>query len=250
MNTLGHPYVAYKVTGRINPYLVAGSHIPDLVPFVPDSVFSFEEIHESPDKFLKFLDEKYPDKRDLALGMMSHSMKFGADKLSHTVEGWFLENRQPLRQKMANDIVACSKISFEAANTGRMHNYIWNGVDVYLLRHESDFVRQLKSNYQQVDFAEVATLLAEGFGKDRREVGRMVDGYFSSFNPDDYTSVAGLVRVWRSYLAKLPQGDDVDLEKTQALFEKIYHLFEDRWEEVLELVIDDVRKRMEPFLAA
>ena len=34
MNFLGHSYVAHRVTGGLNPWLVAGSHLPDLVPFV------------------------------------------------------------------------------------------------------------------------------------------------------------------------------------------------------------------------
>ena len=36
--------MAYKVVGKLNPYLAAGSHLPDLVSFVPNSVFSFGEI--------------------------------------------------------------------------------------------------------------------------------------------------------------------------------------------------------------
>ena len=54
MNVLGHPYVAYRVFGRLDEWIVAGSWLPDLVPFVPDSVFEFEEIHESGERFLKF----------------------------------------------------------------------------------------------------------------------------------------------------------------------------------------------------
>lgn len=39
MNILGHPYVAYKVAGRLNKYLVAGAHLPDMALFVPSRFF-------------------------------------------------------------------------------------------------------------------------------------------------------------------------------------------------------------------
>ncbi len=38
-----------------------GSYLPDIVPFVPNSVFEFEEIHEGGEKFLDFLDQHRVD---------------------------------------------------------------------------------------------------------------------------------------------------------------------------------------------
>lgn len=37
MNVLGHSYVAYKVLDRLDKWVVAGSWLPDLVPFVPET---------------------------------------------------------------------------------------------------------------------------------------------------------------------------------------------------------------------
>lgn len=60
MNVIGHPYIASKVFGRLTEDLVLGSFISDIVPFVPSSVFEFEEIHEGGEKFLELIFPKQP----------------------------------------------------------------------------------------------------------------------------------------------------------------------------------------------
>jgi hypothetical protein len=39
MNIAGHSYVAFKTWGKMDSYLVAGSHLPDIFPFASISVF-------------------------------------------------------------------------------------------------------------------------------------------------------------------------------------------------------------------
>lgn len=248
MNILGHPHVAFKVIGRLNKYLVAGSHLPDLVPFVPNSVFSFEEIHEGGEKFLKFLKQNYPQKTDLVLGMMSHSVKFGVDKFNREIEEWLLGNNEELRDKLSREIANCSRVNLEVARKYRMHNYLWSGIDLYLLKTEPKFVRELARIHWEIDREEIANLLAECFKKDKKEVKRMVDYLLTLVKPELLTSLGGLVKIWKKTLAGLPEKDVVDEEKTTQLFEKVYNLFEDRWEEILTRVVTDVKKSLAPFL--
>ncbi|MCG2686187.1 hypothetical protein L6258_02355, partial [Candidatus Parcubacteria bacterium] len=115
MNILGHPYVADESVGPLDKWLLTGSYLPDLVPFVPNSVFKFEEIHEGGERFLQFLDEHAPDKRNLALGMLTHGVKYGADKFSRDIEEQFEESREDLAKKIA----AASGVSIEVARSGR-----------------------------------------------------------------------------------------------------------------------------------
>lgn len=248
MNILGHAYVAFKVTGRLNKYLVAGSHVPDLVPFVPDSVFSFEEIHESGDKFLKFLEEKHPYARDLALGMMVHSVKYGADKFNRAIEEWLLADNEESRSELAREIVDCSGVNLEVARKGRIHNYLWAGIDFYLLKKQRQFVGDLAETHRLINREEIASLLAEGFRKEEKEVKRMVDYLLKPTRPELLTSLEGLVEIWKKFLAVLPEKDAVNETKTIWLFGKIYLLFENQWEKILLEVVTDVKKRLGSFL--
>lgn len=247
MNVLGHPYVAWKVVGRLNKYLVAGSHLPDLVPFVPNSIFSFEEIHESPEKVLRFLEKKYPYARDLALGMMTHSVKFGADKFSREIEEWLLADNTNLRNELLQDILDSTGVGLETAKK-LLHNYLWCGVDVHLLKAKLELVRDLAETHQLIDLEETSRILSECFKKDEKEVRRMVDYFFLPLKPGQLVSVKGLVEIWKKHAAGLKEKIVVDEEKTLQLAEKIYALFEDRWEGILEKVVIGTKKNLKPFI--
>jgi len=134
MNILGHAYVAVKALSGKKSLLITGSLLPETSPFILNNPFTWKEIHESGDKFLKFLDSHYPDKRDLALGIMAHSVKYGADKYNRDIEKWLLKDNLKLKRKLALRIVDCSSISLKVAEEARMHNYLWGGVDVFLLQ--------------------------------------------------------------------------------------------------------------------
>lgn len=140
MNILGHNYIAFRVIGHLNELTIAGSEIPDLVPFVPDSVFTFEEIHESGDDLLRFLDATYPEKRDLAISMMCHSVKFGADAFNSDIDTWLIGDDDKLKKSLATKIADCASIPYEVAYHNRLHNYLWGGLDVYLMNLEKGFV--------------------------------------------------------------------------------------------------------------
>ena len=239
MNILGHPYIAYKVLGRLNWRIVAGSHLPDLVPFSPDSVFSFKEIHESGDKLLP---------GDLGLAMMTHSVRFGADKFNREIEKWLLKDNDRLKKELALQIVECSGVSFKIAATSRIHNYLWSGVDVYLLKNKSQIVRKIADLFYRIDSQEIADILAHAFKKNREKVKGVIDRFFIPLKKEDLVSLPGLIRIWRTVLARLPEKDAVDEKQTIALFQKIYLLFEKQWQDILNLVIEDVKTRMADFL--
>ncbi|MFH1566021.1 MAG: hypothetical protein ABIB98_02360, partial [bacterium] len=159
MNIIGHSYVSAKVMGRLTDDLILGSILPDMVPFVPGTTFQFEEIHEGGEKFLKFLDVSCPQRRDLALGMLCHGVKFGADRFSPDIEKRFADKREELARRIA----MASGISLEIASRYRFHNFLWWGVDVQLLWNDPDFVENLSRKFSQMDITETANLLARCF---------------------------------------------------------------------------------------
>lgn len=180
--------------------------------------------------------------------MMAHSVKYGVDKFNREIDQWLLKMRPKLAGSLAKKIVGCSGVTFEVTQKGRMHNYLWTGIDLYLLDSERAFVKKLADVHKKIDREEIASLLAEGFGKKPREVKRMLTYFFASIKPEYLLSINGLVKIWKKALAGLPEKDQVDEKKTARLFEEIYGLFKNQWEGILHRVIEDVKLRMSPFL--
>ncbi len=240
MNVIGHPYVAFKVFGRLTEDLVLGSYLPDIVPFVPNSVFEFEEIHEGGKQFLAFLDKHYPERCDLALGMLCHSVEFGADKFSRSIEKRFEDKREELAKRIAE----ASNISLEIASRARFHNFLWWGVGVQLLRHRREFVEDLVKKISKLDISGAAPLLAECFDKDVLAVSHDISFILKPFTPERPLSVHGLAEIWKDMAAGLPEKDQVDVEKTEKLFKDCAQLVEDSWEEILDGIIKAIKKNL------
>lgn len=243
MNFYGHSYVAFKVLGRLNNLIAAGAHIPDFVPFIPDSVFTFEEIHEGGDEFLKFLQKKHPDKADLALAMMTHSVKYGADVFNREINKWLLEGKNDLEERLIQDIMDCAQIDRKATGP-RMHNYLWVGMDLHIFYNNKDFVNELLEAHKKIDHDEIAKLLAEGYNKNFNDVKRMVDYMFNQVTPETFLSVEGYAKTFRDFVKGLKEGDNVDIDKAVELFEFIYNEFIDQWKGILEKIINHVSENM------
>lgn len=248
MNILGHVYIASKVTGRVTPFLAAGCWLPDIVPFVPQKIFTFEQIHESGDQFFKFLNQKYPQRQDLALGMVAHSVKYGADKFNREIEDWLLKGRNELKKEIARNISSCSGVSLKVASGYRMHNYLWGGIDVYILREHFSFVEQLEKMKSEIDTEEISQLLADFFGRDNEKVKKVVDQLMEPVKKYQLTSLDGLIKIWKEALAVLPEKDQVKEGESRQLFVKIFSLFENDWPEIIEKVERSVAKNLYSFL--
>ncbi len=241
MNILGHPLVTTEVCGRMSPDLVLGSYLPDIVPFVPNTVFEFEEIHEGGLEFLKYLEKHAPERRDVALGMLCHSAQYGADKHSRVLEERFEEHRDSLGKRIAD----ASNISLEVAKKARFHNYLWWGFDVQILRNRENFCGRLVYHLSNIFETEPAHQLAKCFGKEISLAWRDVNYILKPMTPDRFWSVRGLVEIWRDSAAGLPENDDIDIKKTIGIFKDCANLVENCWEDVLQEVIETVRSSLE-----
>jgi hypothetical protein len=241
MNIIGHPYVAHKVVGRLTADLVLGSWIPDIVPFVPGTTFEFGEIHEGGERLLHFLDEHYPERRDIALGMLCHGVEFGADGFSGRIEKRFEDEREELAQRIA----AASGVSLEVASKHRFHNFLWWGVEVQILRHRRDFtdklIRQMPPLIRR-SIPAAADLLAECFGKSPTAVRRDIAALLEPVTvPIRLLSTRGLAEIWREMAVGLPERDQIDVEATERLFQDCAELVEKSWEEIVGKVVGKVK---------
>jgi hypothetical protein len=248
MNIIGHPYVAFKTWGKMDSYLAAGSHLPDIFPFASVSVFKFDEIHEGGEKLLTFLRKNYPDRIGLAVGMICHSVKYGADRFNSEIGNWLLTGKPTLKKSLSEKIADCSSIDFETAKTARLHNYLWTGVDLYLLKNEKKFIDDLAKAHSEINLEEISDILARAFHKNKDNVRSVVDQFFNPFKSESLLfSVSELVKIWKRVLAGLPEKDNIDEKKTVLLFEEIYSIFEDQWKDILATTINEVRVKAKKF---
>jgi len=247
MNYLGHSWIALKSTNCNDSLLIAGSHIPDLVPFVPNSVFSFDEIHESGDLLLEYLRKNHPESTSLALGMMSHSVKYGADKFNPQIDQ-MLGLDEATTNELGRSIAEASHLSFEKGKIHRLHNFLWTGIELYLSQ-DKHFLKELDVLNRGVNPNEVSQLLSEFFDKDLKEVNREVN-YFLSKTKKISTNEFELAQQWADVAAGLPEKDEVNVEKTTVLIETIYTKFAGQWQGILNQVLSAVKTNMEPFLSS
>jgi len=249
MNILGHLYVASKTLNSLNPLIIAGSEIPDFVPFIPNSTFSFEEIHESGDKFLSFLKRNHPKEIALALSMMTHSVKFGVDSFNRDIDTWLIGNKEELKREYASKIVDCSGISFDTAIKSRMHNYLWTGIDIYLLKKDKRFIEEIKKFYKDINYSQISKLLATGFRKEESTVYKEVEYFFSSIDLSNLNTIKDYVKIWKAFSSGLPERDNVNISKTENFLEEIYEEFEDKWENILNDVLNYTKKKMSDYIS-
>ena len=246
MNLLGHNYIAFKTVGHLSPKTLLGSHIPDFVPFLPSSVFSFDENHE---KFLEFIRESYPDMQDLPLSMMCHSVKYGADEYNREIDEWLLGNNESLIGKLSTMIAKSSNISYETARGPRLHNYLWCGVDLYLIKNNLEKITaKLAKALDNINYTETAKVLAEFYSKDQREVENNLKAHFKYVKPQTFQNIESFTLFWSKFLSPLKEGNNLDIAEGSELLEFIYQTFETSWEEIIDRVEVKVRKKMKPYL--
>lgn len=246
MNLLGHNYIAFKLLGMVDKETFVGSHVPDFVPFLPTSVLTFDEIHEGGKGFYEFIKKAYPQHIKLPLAMLCHSKQFGADEYNRDIETWLLNNDLSLFNKLSGLILQTSNISELGA---RMHNYLWCGVDMYLLKHgDPKFITSLQELSGTFDFNLYATMLGQYFNKDSLSILKNLTDFFSPITKDTFQSPLGYAKFWKVFISALPDHDCFDIAQGTQLFEFIYDRFEDKWPAIIAKVEKLVSAKLAPFL--
>jgi len=241
MNILGHSYIATKCILGNRDLLIIGSLLPETAPFIANNPFTYDEIHEGGEKLFEFLSKKYPQMKDLALGMITHSYKSGADGWNKRIEKYAGDKRE----EILKEIVEASKINFKIAPT-RLHNFLWWGVDFLILQNYPKFVNEVGQALTNVKVEEIARLLSECFKKDNQEVLRIFKILFGEiYQVKDLNSVAGLAHIWARQAAGLPENDRVDVKKATKLIEKTAFLLKKDFSRILNFVIKETKKNIE-----
>lgn len=240
MNILGHSYLAtHTISGNKN-LLIIGSLLPESFPFVPNNPFTEQEIHEGGEEFLDFLNKNYPTQRELALGILTHSSKFGVDNFNKSIKDYASKKRE----KVLKDIADCSKIDLQIAES-RLHNFLWWGVEIWILKSQSEFVKQVGQVLKEVNVEFFSKLLSDCFQKDYVQTKRTFEILFKEiYKPKDLNSIEGLVNIWKRQAAGLPEHDEINIQQTAKVFEECADLFKDNWKSILDSLVAQVENRL------
>lgn len=243
MKILGHAYIATHAVDGNNQLLIIGSLLPEMLPYIPNDIFDYKELHEGGRKLLEYLEAHYPEKQDLALGLLSHGVELGADKFSRASEEFVAPKRESLLKKISQAEGVSSKIA-----ESRLHNYVGLGIDWLLVQGEPELIRNVQETLKEIDTEEISHLLAEAFGKNEAKIRVMVKTLFESiYHWEDLTSVEGLARIWARQAAGLTEGDRVDVPQVSEIIKECGDLLEGEWRSFLESTNMKVREALQAF---
>lgn len=239
MNLIGHNFIAKKVIGRYNSLIAAGCHLPDLVPFLRESVLTFDEIHESPETVYD---------HDLALGLMTHSVKLGADRFNRDIDTWLLGDDEELKIKIAEKITQASNVDLRTALGPRMHNYLWCGLDFYILDKYPTFISELNSAYREINIPEISAILSKSFGKPLEAVQNNVEKHIGLVVKHQIATKEDFISFWKEFISELPEKDVIDIGKTVDTVNFIEKQFYEQWKIIIDRVVVDIKRRMHSYL--
>lgn len=249
MKILGHVYVALKsVPNHNEPLLVWGSILPEMMFYIEENPFSYEEIHEGGETVLNFLRKEKPQWEGLALGLIAHSKGKGADRFDEF-------DKLPLLGYERGKNTAFEKLVGEATNIknpniiqARIHNVLDLALDYYILTKYPSNLNELKNAFAQVPISEMAGLLASCFEKDKTTAEKAIYKLKEKINPDDLTSIGGLARMWASFSSALSEKQPVNIPKTQEAIRKAVEKIQGKEEAFLETVVTWTKKNLTSLL--
>jgi len=244
MKILGHSYVAIHTVGKNKQLLIAGALLPEMFPYIPNKIFTNNQLHEGGKKLFRYLNSPHPNKIDLALGLLSHGVELGADKFSSISEELVSCQKKTLLEKISQ----AQQISSQFA-TARLHNYVGLGIDWLLIQNKPELVREVEKTLKEINIEEISYLLAKAFEKDENAVRDMVKTLFMDiYRYQDINSVEGLAQIWARQAGGLPEKDKVNIAQAVEIIKECADLQKGQWRGFLELVCAKVRKNLQLFL--
>lgn len=245
MKALGHTFVAKEIFGE-SVLAVQGALLPEMVPYLARDIFEWSELHEGGEKLHEFLQKEEPESLDLSLGLLSHGITYGADKLND--KEWrggkgYAHQRAERLVYLMNDIHG--PISPKIA-LGWAHNYIELGLDLQIQENFPEVLQLAQAAVKEIEIDKIAEILAGCFGKDERKIAAALKILFGEiYTSENLTTVDGLARIWQGLSSRLPEMvQPMNLERGQIAIRKAKLLVEPDFREFLQEVVEDVRKNL------
>lgn len=244
MKLYGHAYVATQVLPESNQELITlGSLLPEVVFYTTNPALTFEQIHEGGLEIYKFCESDYSDFADLAIGIMTHSVRYGADSYN-SIEALRAVGYEEEDIPMISHALG---VTLEIAKIGA-HNMYDLSLDWFILRNHPE-IGSLVRRVKEMDKQPIAQLLAECFEVDQRKVLENLLQLFDKYDLTLTTSFEGLARLWQSLAQDLKERDPVNIEATAFLLNYFYVKAKATAQPFLDEVVLTTRNQLPPALA-
>lgn len=225
MKLLGHGYVAVNsVPSGNKKLLILGAIVPEIAYYTKTHPFTDEEIHEGGKIVYQYLMQKQSDFADFGLGMVSHSIKYGADhfNLDENLALLGFDNEKIL--VLRKEIAQILGITEEKA-AWRVHNLLELAVEIGIIRNHPEFVSLFTETLGDAEIREtISGILSGCFRKPPEAVNKCVEELFNKAKPEYFTSSEGLAKLW----AELSKDFDPppDIERLTNFLDKLSTDFE------------------------
>ena len=170
------------------------------------------------------------------------------DKYNRDIDTWLVGKDSKLLDGITQKIVACSEIPLETAKGSRIHNYLWCGLDFYIINKFPEFTQEIQNAYAEIDIEETSKILAGTYKKDLTSVKNNLRDNLELLNKHDITSPGGCMAFWKDFVSQLPERDNVNAKKATTCVNYIYTTFDKQWPKVIDKVTKDIKIRMSEFI--
>ena len=239
MKLLGHVYVATQSFPEKNQQLLAfGAVIPETVFYTNNPALSFDQIHEGGLEIYNFCIKYYPTFSELGLGIMTHSVKYGADSYNS------LESIKPLgfTETDIPRIADALEVDIVTANT-RAHN-LYDLVLDYYINSKYPAISKIVEQTKTLDKHAIASVLSKSFSVPEDKIYNNLVHLWNKYDLQLMTSFEGLAIFWKSLASDFKEKDPVNVAKTATLLSDFYSKAEDRADSFIESVLNSTRLRV------
>jgi hypothetical protein len=214
---LGHVYVATKAFPKKDKELLTlGAILPELVFYIKHPVFKYEQFHEGGLDLYKYLTKNKKEFTDIAIGILAHSEKYGADRFNTIFKLFEIG----LEESDIDEIAQALGISEKRAEI-RAHNMYGLAIEYYLAKSNPEILKLIK-NVKLIDQKEISIILSKYFKTDPKKTLENMNHIWKIYDLRLVNSFSGLATLWKRLAQNFIERNTMDLKKTASVIETIY----------------------------
>lgn len=232
MFPVSHIYVAKKVIGRVDDFLLAGCILPD-VAGTSMGLIDRKKMHDSPDEFVNYVEKNFPQLNDLALGLCTHSgYSGGADHYSDDPKTGYAK---VVGRKIAPKVSEYFGLD-EIEATALAHNFIEMVLDHYLLEDYPELADIYRNFFIRVDWDLIGKCLAGYLEMDIVIINAELDRFRYYYKPEELMSNIGI-----EHIISVKFHAKYDETKTAILIKESKKIVEESYIEFFHETIKSVK---------
>lgn len=232
MCPLTHIYISSKVTGRIDPLLIFGSVLPDIVwvsKIIP------KEFHDDPDKFYEFVKTSKKEMLPFAFGIKLHSNQKGADYYAHFYKGGYAYTKSEPILEEVTDLIG-SKDS--KTNLNKAHNFIEAALDLHLLKDNPELLDLYRTTISEIKIDEIAECLSGYLNIEQKKVLEELNSYIKIVGPESISSTEKFV----AKFIRATTGREVSKETILSILKKAVKVTAGSYKDLMKEIISGMKK--------